>query len=157
MMILILLVSYAFAISDNPQKSIFGYRYYEVLSSSMSPILQKGDIIFVKMLPINELQVGDMITYQIQAQGESTVTHRILKIYQEGYKTMIQTKGDASSEPDYPIQADAVIGKVVFRIPVLGMILSFFKKYIGFMMIACLTGVLGKYWLKNRKRGIKNG
>ncbi|MBQ5447149.1 MAG: S26 family signal peptidase, partial [Lachnospiraceae bacterium] len=58
--ITILGVAIIFANSKSTNKSLFGYRYYTILTESMSPKLQVGDIIFVKIVDADEINVGDI-------------------------------------------------------------------------------------------------
>ena len=48
-----------FASSRTPDKSLFGYRYYDVLTGSMEPAYSVGDLIFVKITDADNINVGD--------------------------------------------------------------------------------------------------
>ena len=45
-------------------KSIFGYRSYVIASNSMYPVLEYGDVILVKDISFDDIEIGDIITYQ---------------------------------------------------------------------------------------------
>jgi len=87
--------------------NIFGYSIFSTETGSMSPTIEKGDIVFVKIG--EEVQEKDIITYK---SGNSFITHRIIQIDGES----IIAKGDNNNTQDQEIQKDAVIGKVSFII-----------------------------------------
>ena len=88
-------------------KSLFGFRIYRVISGSMQPALQIGDVIIIK--EANNYAEKDIITYD---NGLTTITHRIKSINGDE----IITEGDANDAPDKPITKDRILGKYFFRI-----------------------------------------
>lgn len=88
-------------------KSLFGFRIYRVISGSMQPALQIGDVIIIKKA--NNYAEKDIITYD---NGLTTITHRIKSINGDE----IITEGDANDAPDKPITKDRILGKYFFRI-----------------------------------------
>lgn len=88
-------------------KSLFGFRIYRVISGSMQPALQIGDVIIIKKA--NNYAEKDIITYD---NGLTTITHRIKSI--DGDE--IITEGDANDATDKPITKDRILGKYFFRI-----------------------------------------
>lgn len=101
---------------------VMGCKLYTVLSPSMEPTLKTGSVIIVKPVNTSDLKEGDIITYKF---GSTTATHRIHSIEKNGDAVMYRTKGDAKDEPD-PTALDPkdVIGKPIFSIPKLGILLS---------------------------------
>ena len=86
---------------------IFGYSIFSTETASMSPTIETGDIVIVKIG--EEVQEKDIITYK---NDNSFITHRIIKIDGES----IIAKGDNNNTQDKPITKDAILGKVVFTI-----------------------------------------
>jgi signal peptidase I len=80
-----------------------------VTSGSMWPELSRGDIVFVKKIGIEDIEVGSVIVFRHE---NGLAVHRVIKI--EG--TRITTKGDANPLADLPITYNDVIG----RIPTIG-------------------------------------
>lgn len=112
-------------------KSLFGFRIYRVISGSMQPALQIGDVIIVKKS--NNYSERDIITY---SNGLTTITHRIIAINNDE----VITKGDANEVDDKPINKEQIIGKFFFRISnfsLFSMILS--KNVIYLIMIFLLV------------------
>ena len=93
-------------------KSFFGFRVYRVISGSMQPTLQIGDIIIIRKE--NEYHINDIITYDT---GLTTVTHRIKSIDNNG----VVTKGDANDVNDDVFNVDKIVGKYFFRISMISL------------------------------------
>lgn len=87
--------------------NIFGYSIFSTETGSMSPTIEKGDIVFVKLG--ENVQEKDIITYK---NGNAFVTHRIIEVDGDS----IIAKGDNNNTQDKPIQKDAIIGKVIYII-----------------------------------------
>lgn len=97
---------------------LWGYGIYTVMSGSMEPAIHVGDVIYIREVPFEELQVGDVITYRAQ-EGTAVVTHRVSAIQKEAQ--LLQTKGDANDMEDAVwIRADAVLGRVEYSVRALG-------------------------------------
>lgn len=100
----------------------FGYGASVVLSGSMEPTLSVGDLLIVRQ---EESYVpGDVVVYQT---GRMAVVHRIVSIDEE----TVVTKGDANNAPDEPFPADALKGKVIKRLPLVGYPVWALKSPIG--------------------------
>ncbi len=83
--------------------SAFGYDRYVITGGSMSGTFEKGSVVFEKPVPVEDLEVGDIITYQPppEAGTQALVTHRIIKIEPaEGGGFLFTTQGDANADPD---------------------------------------------------------
>ena len=118
-----------FAASSSPNKSLFGIRYYTVLTPSMEPVYSVGDMVFVQITRADAINVGDVITFNPASDGEAYLTHRVVEKF-ENYQgsgiTCFRTKGDANnSEDSFLIDEDRVIGVVRFCIPKLGYVVRF--------------------------------
>ena len=87
--------------------NIFGYSIFSTETGSMSPTMEKGDIVIIKIG--DEIREKDIITYK---KENVFITHRIEQINEDS----IIAKGDNNNTEDEPIKKDEVIGKVVFII-----------------------------------------
>ncbi len=100
-----------------------------VESNSMVPVFYKGDILVLKGMAPEDLQVGDVIVYSV-AGRDVPVVHRIVKINPDG---SFQTKGDANSGQlgfEYYISQEDVHGKVLVIIPYLGWVKIGMMQYV---------------------------
>ena len=113
-------------------KGIFGYRYLDILTSSMRPTMPEGTLVVIKETKASDLKVGDIITY-LPSKATDYVTHRIKSINDNG--TFI-TKGDANNTVDIsPVSEKQIAGKVVFKILYLGAIFMFIQKHAVFVIV----------------------
>ncbi len=85
------------------------YPLAAVTSGSMWPVLDEGDLVFIKgSLHLADLKVGDIIVWR-GVDGRGFTIHRITEL--EGEK--ITTKGDANFNPDDPITFEQVVGRAL--------------------------------------------
>ncbi len=146
----ILLMSLMFAFSSKSNASIFGYRFYTVMSNSMAP--QKngpaggfyaGDILLVRGMKGDQVKTGDIVTFAVGDSG-SYLTHRVVEKMDElngEAGSYLITKGDANTTNDPPIKADRVFGKVLFAVPKVGTVLEFVRAEFW----ACLVTVISLF------------
>lgn len=98
-------------VGGNAMPMPFGVGAAVVLSGSMEPALNVGDLIFVRQGETPA--VGDVVVY---ATGGSLVVHRIVAL--EG--DTVVTQGDANNTADEPISRAAIKGVVTGRVPWVG-------------------------------------
>jgi signal peptidase I len=80
---------------------ILGYQTSTMLTGSMSPLINPGDVVVTVPTPVSEIRVGDIITYHIPVEDNRVETHRITKITTNANgTTAINTKGDANNGAD---------------------------------------------------------
>ena len=97
----------------------FGLKPYKITSSSMSPVLNVGDLIYVKKASSTTLRVNDIITFHQQG-SDVIVTHRIHRIDKKS--GLIYTIGDRNKDEDVaPTAYKDIIGVYVdWKIPWIG-------------------------------------
>jgi len=82
-----------------------------VVSGSMRPCLQEGDLIEVERAAIGSLWPGDIVVFESESAG--VVVHRL--IWREsplGRSMRLYTKGDALGQLDRAVQAAQLLGRV---------------------------------------------
>ena len=138
--------SIIFASSSSPDKSVFGYRFYNVLTPSMSPVYDPGDLIIVKLTNAEDVQVDDVITFTPGKDGTSYLTHRVIeKIedYDGSGRPAFRTQGDANESPDsFVVRAEQVIGVVQTGIPFLGSMVNFVSDNLILVIIIIVLAVI---------------
>ena len=80
-----------------------GYERYVITGDSMSGTIGRGAIVYAKPVPVADLHVGDVITYEPPrgAGPEGKVTHRIVWTSRgAGGIRVFRTKGDANKTAD---------------------------------------------------------
>ena len=114
---------------------IQGGHMLSVQTKSMVPKLNKGDLVSVKRVPVNQLKVGDIITFINPANKKQTITHRIITVPTKANGQDITTKGDANNVADKPIATSSVVGRVAFHVPKLGYGVDQVRKPVGLILI----------------------
>lgn len=110
-----------------PYPAVFGYSYAVVISGSMSGSIEVNDMVIIHHE--DSYTVNDVISFQ---SGNSLVTHRIADQKDNGFVTrgvqiILMTQEIVHTEE--------IVGKVVFVIPKIGVVMQFFTSYAG---MACL-------------------
>ncbi|MGI5999196.1 MAG: signal peptidase I [Lutispora sp.] len=126
---------------------IGSFKLMYVLTGSMRPVIEPGDLIIAKAVDSDSLKEGDIITFR--ASQNTLVTHRIIEINEDG---SFVTKGDANNVEDLDLQANSqnIVGKYVFRIPKGGYIAKFIQSPIGMILFILLpVGILASGEIKN--------
>ena len=119
-----------------------GMQFLTVLSGSMEPVLPVGSVVIVSPKPDYEtIQVGDAVTYYAGSNRDVVVTHQVIEKIEDSRQ--IITKGTANEVADAPVPYDAVIGTVLFDIPLIGYLMSFLatlkgKIIAGIAIASCL-------------------
>lgn len=127
---------------------LFGIQVYSVISGSMEPEYPVGALIYVKEVKPSEVEVGDVITFVLS--NETPATHRVIAIDKDAQ--LFYTQGDANYQineetgekvymEDPPVHFNNLIGKPVFKIPVLGYIAYYIQHPPG-MYIAIAAGAI---------------
>ena len=93
-----------------------------VLTGSMAPSINPGDVIVVQPTPVDQLQVGDVITFQPISADPRLTTHRVVSIVrdQTGAVETVTTRGDANNVDDPPIIPAQINGRVRYVVPWVG-------------------------------------
>jgi signal peptidase len=99
-----------------------GSQTYSVLTSSMAPGYPPGTFLVVKPTEFDQLQTGDVITYQIQSGRPEVITHRIIGFtVDQGGERLAVTQGDNNDVADpEPVMELQVRGKLFYAVPYVG-------------------------------------
>ena len=130
--------------------SVLGYTYFEVASGSMSPTIEKDDMVIVKLG--SDYEQEDIVTYKLNGDF---ITHRVKKID----SSTITTKGDSNNTKDVPISKDNVLGRVVLIIPKAGIWKKVFmtpKVLILLLITFTLFSFTFSYNTKSKRKKLKD-
>lgn len=107
--------------------TLLGYKRYVITGGSMTGSIPKGSVIYSKVVPVDSLRVGDVITF-VPPEMDAPVTHRITaaKVDERG-NPVFRTKGDFNpSEDPWNLRfVDDVQARYAFHIPYLGYALAY--------------------------------
>ena len=111
-----------------------------VLTDSMYPEIQSGDLIICNTIDADEVKEGDVISFFDPAgNGTTIITHRVTKIIEENGEIEYKTKGDANNTADaLLVSDDDLVGIYKFRIAGLGNFAMFLQKPIGMVIFILL-------------------
>jgi signal peptidase len=114
-----------------------------VLTPSMEPTLPVGTLVVVKPTPVNEIRLGDVITYQIKPGEPAVVTHRVVEVRSISTGDIeFLTKGDNNDATDPTVvTAPQLKGKVWYSVPLAGFISMAVGASLGPVVVP-LVGVL---------------
>lgn len=110
---------------------IFPIKPTIIISGSMRPSIDVGDVAIVAKQNPELLKEGDIIQFRTEGGAIPTV-HRIIALQSQNGKTLFVTKGDDNDAPDYdPVYYEQVVGKVVLIVPKIGWASVYIKHFIG--------------------------
>lgn len=119
---------------------------FVVLSSSMSPAIQAGDVVIVDGANPAAIEEGDVITFEPPADHQIDapyVTHRVVEVVERNGDTYFRTKGDANEEPDQAlVPASNLVGVVAFHIPLIGYVIQFAGSESGILVFIVVPSIL---------------
>ncbi|KAH8594264.1 signal peptidase-like protein complex catalytic subunit SEC11 [Bisporella sp. PMI_857] len=99
-----------------------------VLSGSMEPAFQRGDLLFLwNRNLVEETKVGEIVVYNVKGK-DIPIVHRVVRKFGQGPKAQLLTKGDNNLSDDTELYArgqdylvrEDIIGSVVGYIPFVG-------------------------------------
>lgn len=125
------------------QTSLFGYKIFSVLTGSMSPTIEVGDLIIVKEVSSEDIKANDIITFGSN-KSDTRTTHRVKEILKDDEIKFV-TKGDANNTTDpAPISEDLLVGKVTNWIPKVGLAIEAIKNNMTIVVIGIIV-LIGLY------------
>jgi signal peptidase len=97
--LLVLAVAAFLALAIGPR--VLGYQTLTMLTGSMAPLINPGDVVVTAPAPIHDIKVGDIITYHIPVEDQRVETHRVTEITANADGSIaVKTKGDANNGVD---------------------------------------------------------
>ncbi len=149
----VMMLATLFALFVGFSAIVLGWQFNTVMSGSMSPTLEEGDIVVAQPVNPEAIEVGDIITYYSPQLGK-TVVHRVIEKHMDselyaspepdaGSQLCFRTQGDANENPDsHIVPAQNVVGRVRFDVPLLGHALQSLKTPLGSVLLFGLPGAM---------------
>ena len=116
-----------------------------VLTDSMYPVIESGDLIICHTEDPENIAVGDVIAFFDPAgNGSSIVTHRVAEVTEQDGKIAWRTKGDNNNTEDrLPVPADKLVARYDgTRIPGFGNVALFMQTTPGLIVCVVLPMLL---------------
>jgi signal peptidase len=124
--------------------SVGGYLPLIVLTDSMYPIIQSGDLIICRTADPASVEVGDVISFfDPDGNGTSVVSHRVISIENENGAIAFRTQGDANNAEDpSAVPAENLVGVYQRRIAGAGNVAMFMQTSTGLIICVVLPLLL---------------
>lgn len=106
---------------------LLGLQLLAVQTGSMCPSFCPGDGLVVRQATAAEMQPGNVVSYRSSHSPRELITHRLIA-HSNG---RLQTQGDALTQPDPPIRASLLVGRIVAVLPGLGRLLDCLRSWPG--------------------------
>lgn len=121
----------------NNQVSIGSYRMFTVVTGSMEPVYNVGDVVISKEVEPSTINKGDDVVYLGEKNDfkDKIVTHRVIKIENKDGEYYFTTKGVANDYSDPVISSSQLYGKVVYKPVVLSFLSSILNTRLGFYLL----------------------
>ena len=121
----------------------FGFGVSVVLSGSMEPTLSVNDLVVIRSA--ESYQTDDVVVYQ---SGGSLTIHRVVRTG-NGF---VVTRGDANNTEDDPVALDAIKGRMILVIPLVGVAVRFLQTLPGTLIVIALAVFLVNLsWTKEKE------
>ncbi len=121
----------------NNRVSIGSYRMFTVVTGSMEPVYNVGDVVISKEVEPSTINKGDDVVYLGEKNDfkDKIVTHRVIKIENKDGEYYFTTKGVANDYSDPVISSSQLYGKVVYKPVVLSFLSSILNTRLGFYLL----------------------
>ncbi|MBS7623463.1 signal peptidase I [Candidatus Bathyarchaeota archaeon] len=114
-----------------------------VVSGSMVPTLNVGDIIFIKGSPAENIDLGTIVVFHSPREYDTLVVHRVVQKIDSGGAVYFKTKGDFNRyQDDWTVPEDHIVGIYAARIPYLGIVVMRLREPAGTVLIIILIVLL---------------
>lgn len=124
--------------------SVGGYLPLIVLTDSMYPEIESGDLIICHTIEADEVEVNDIIAFFDPAgNGTSIVTHRVVEVIEENGTYSFRTRGDNNNTEDKDlVPAENLVGEYRTRIGGAGNVALFMQSTTGLIVCVVLPIIL---------------
>jgi signal peptidase I len=137
--------------------NLFDAKSLTVMSGSMQPTINTGDVIVVRQTSPMLVRVGDIVTFRDPLNHARLITHRVREMHIQGDQVLFVTKGDANSSTEqWVVARSGTIGRVAFHIPLLGFLMVWIHSSFGLMLVIVIPTLLlgaSELWRIWRPRG----
>lgn len=118
--------------------------FYTVVSGSMEPTLNIGDIVIVRdSNTFYQITVGDIIVFKSPLEKDKVIVHRVVGIREDMGERALITKGDNNLSRDpWIVKETHYLGKMLFSIPKVGLLSTFFHPPVNYILIGLILVLL---------------
>ena len=129
-------------LADNDKLGDVKINVYTILTQSMYPTIEAGDVIVTYKEDNNKYNTGDIITFISENNVGMTITHRVKEVYSVNNEYSYKTKGDNNNTEDNEIiKGNNVLGRVILKVPKAGYIQQFLVSKTGWIVAVILPAL----------------
>lgn len=140
--IILLTLTYIILSITSPRNviKIFRYQNFVISSGSMEPTIKYGDIVIAKDVNIEDLKVGDVITFYVDFNldgKDEIVTHYLASINtdENGQYFFRTHRENTSSFDSWILEEEDIIGVQVGHVKNLGRYILYLQSKVGFTIL----------------------
>lgn len=117
-----------------------------VVSGSMVPTLNVGDMIFIRGMPAEKIEVGTIIVFHSPSEYDTLVVHRVVQKSNNNGTIYFRTKGDFNRYTDlWTVPDKNIVGVYSARVPYVGIVVMWLRTLEGTAFIVVLIVILIGY------------
>ncbi len=136
-----------------PEQTVHTFRFkpYVVLTRSMEPVINVDDVVVVTRPDVENLEVGDIITFKADLNfdgNKEVVTHYIYSIEENNagdlrIRTHRHFEDSSNVTPDtWMLSEDDILGSYMITIPNIGIVIRFLQSPFGLAALVVNAGVI---------------
>lgn len=138
-----------------------GDRSFTVLSGSMTPAIETGDVVVAEPIAPSAARVGDVVTFSDPEGTGKLFSHRVQSVQAGGGQFHFVTRGDANTSTErWNVAADGTLGRVVYRVPKVGWALAWASTPAGRVGLLALPALalcalaMARIWRREDRAGV---
>lgn len=128
-----------------------GFTLMTILTNSMYPELGVSDLVVLREIDTDEIEIGDIITH-VRAQN-TTVTHRVVDIienYNGTGERGFRLRGDNNMVDDtMTVMPEQIVGRIIYSNAPIGQVITFIQSYILEIIVITVTATAS--WIVIKK------
>jgi signal peptidase I len=124
----------------------FGLHPMTVLTGSMRPTIQPGDMVVDQPIPPSQIRVGDIVTFR-EPHGTRTITHRVREVGISEGQARVTTRGDANDTVEkWQVPLTGSVGRVVYQVPKIGYPVTWSHTRTGRLALVSVPALVLAIW-----------
>ncbi len=120
-----------------------GHRSYTVMSGSMRPAIDIGDIVVNRPIRPRDAHIGDVVTFKDPTRDGHLITHRVVSLAARGPDVAVVTRGDANTGTEHwSVPAGGRIGRVIIDVPRAGFVMAWLHRPKALLLVIVLPALV---------------
>jgi signal peptidase I len=124
----------------------FGLHPMTVLTGSMRPTIQPGDMVVDEPISPSQIRVGDIVTFR-EPHGTRTITHRVRQVSISEGQARVTTRGDANDTVEkWQLRTSGSVGRVLYTVPKIGFPVTWSHSRNGRLALVSIPALVLAIW-----------